>query len=392
VTRRKAKNGAIGYHAEVTPMPKTSRRQFLRDTLAVGVALPLIQRRPAPSSAVAIARCRTYGDAEVRAALATCFDQLGGLDRLVRNKTITLKVNLTGQSFSPFMNRPTGETYMTHFATVYHFSALLFGAGARRVRVVESTGRRAPLEATLTEAGWDLTALGALGTVVYEDTRNRGSASTYAHLVVPHGRMFSAFDLNRAYEETDVMVSLAKLKQHITAGVTLSMKNMFGLTPSSMYGGKAGDEDATAGRGAIHDPRRYVDLELPGLKTDFLSTEAGVRVPNTIVDLCAARPVDLAIIDGITSITQAESRYFQDSSMRVVSPGVIIAGTNAVSVDAVGAAVMGFDPRAARGSLPFARCENHLLLAESAGLGTADLSRIDVRGLAVADARCPYVI
>jgi hypothetical protein len=206
---------------------------------------------------------------------------------------------------------------------------------------VESTGRRATLEATLTEAGWDLTALGALGAVVYEDTRNRGSASTYAHLAVPHGRMFSAFELNRAYEETDVMVSLAKLKQHLTAGVTLSMKNMFGLTPDSMYGGKPGDEEATTGRGTIHDPRRYVDLELPGQKADFVSTEAGVRVPNTIVDLCAARPVDLAIIDGITSITQAESRYFQDSSMRVVSPGIIIAGTNAVSVDAVGAAVMG---------------------------------------------------
>src|SRR4029079_503292 len=98
------------------------------------------------------------------------------------------------------------------------------GSGPRRVRIVESTVRRAPLEATLTEAGWDLPALGALGPVVYEDTRNRGSASTYAHLVVPHGRMFSAFELNRAYDETDVMVSLAKLKQHITAGVTLSMK------------------------------------------------------------------------------------------------------------------------------------------------------------------------
>lgn len=47
--------------------------------------------------------------------------------------------------------------------------------------------------------------------------------------------MFSALDLNQAYEDTDVMVSLAKMKNHLTAGVTLSMKNLFGITPNSLY-------------------------------------------------------------------------------------------------------------------------------------------------------------
>jgi uncharacterized protein (DUF362 family) len=46
--------------------------------------------------------------------------------------------------------------------------------------------------------------------------------------------MFSSFDVNRAYADTDVLVSLAKLKQHGTTGVTLTMKNMFGITPSSL--------------------------------------------------------------------------------------------------------------------------------------------------------------
>jgi hypothetical protein len=52
---------------------------------------------------------------------------------------------------------------------------------------------------------------------------------------------------------------------------------------------------------------------------------------------------------------------------------------------------MGFaDPRAVRGVAPFEACDNHLLLAEEAGLGTADLSRIEVRGLSIAEARYPY--
>ena len=71
------------------------------------------------------------------------------------------------------------------------------------------------LEATLAEAGWDVPALTALGRVEFENTRNLGLGKRYSHFPVPGGGyMFSAFDLNHAYEETDVLVSLAKLKNH----------------------------------------------------------------------------------------------------------------------------------------------------------------------------------
>jgi len=33
--------------------------------------------------------------------------------------------------------------------------------------------------------------------------------------------MFRAFDLNHSYEECDVFVSIAKLKEHSTTGITL---------------------------------------------------------------------------------------------------------------------------------------------------------------------------
>ena len=52
---------------------------------------------------------------------------------------------------------------------------------------------------------------------------------------------------------------------------------------------------------------------------------------------------------------------------------------------------MGYDdPRAVRGTKPFHFCDNNLLLAEQTGVGTADLSQIDVRGLTIAKARYPY--
>jgi hypothetical protein len=62
-----------------------------------------------------------------------------------------------------------------------------------------------------------------------------------------------------------------------------------------------------------------------------------------------------------------------------------------VATDAVGTALMGYEnPRAARGSKPFHFCDNHLAMAEEAGLGTADLAKIEVVGLAIEKARHVY--
>jgi uncharacterized protein (DUF362 family) len=386
-----------------------SRRNFLQQSLtwAAGVPLaslcardqllaaatpeasPSTSRRA--SAGVAIVPCRSYGP-EVRPALQKCFDLLGGVGWLVKDKTVTVKLNLTGSDFKPILDRPVSETYMTHPATVMALGSLLFAAGARRVRFVESTQRRAELETTLATAGWDVPALTALGKVEYENTRNLGQGKQYARLRVPGGGyMFSAFDLNHAYEDTDVLVSLAKLKNHATAGVTLSMKNLFGLPPNSLYGTEAGRESATGHRAPMHDPKGFETLKMPGLKETGISPDPTWRVPRITVDLCAARPIHLAVIDGISSMSGGEGPWCGLQNLKVTTPGVLIAGFNAVSTDAVATAVMGYpNPRAARGSKPFAFCDNHLLLAEQVGLGTADLAHIDVRGTPIDKVRYPY--
>ena len=43
-----------------------------------------------------------------------------------------------------------------------------------------------------------------------------------------------------------------------------------------------------------------------------------------------------------------------------------------------------------RGVKPFQFCDNQLLLAEQAGVGTADLAQIDLRGLPMEKVRYPY--
>jgi len=70
--------------------------------------------------------------------------------------------------------------------------------------------------------------------------------------------------------------------------------------------------------------------------------------------------------------------------------GVIIAGRNAVCVDAVGIAVMDYDPYAERGTFRFIRADNSLRRAEAAGTGTRDLKRIEVVELPIKDAQINF--
>jgi uncharacterized protein (DUF362 family) len=381
-----------------------SRRAFLRLGGAFAVGAPLagswlravgqpsdLSPQARSQAVVAIVSCKTYGP-EIKAALRQCFDLIGGVEKLVRNKTVTIKINLTGTIFRRWLNRPVGETFMTHSDTAMALLALLFDAGATRVRLVESLQSQASLLDTLPDAGWDVNALNALGKVECENTRNLGDGKSYATLPVPFGGyMFSSLELNHSYHDTDVMISLAKLKRHITAGVTLSMKNLFGITPNSLYGSEAGSEKAIEGRMPLHDPGGFEKLKLPGLKAEIPWRDPFSRVPRIVIDACAARPIDLAIIDGITAMTGGEGPWCaQAADIHFTAPGLLIAGRNAVSTDAVATAIMGYDPRAARLTHPFDHGDNFLLLAEQAGLGSADLSQIDVRGLSIDKARYPY--
>ncbi len=342
----------------------------------------------ARNAKVSILSCRGYGR-EVKAAMDQSFDLLGGLGSLVKGKTVTVKINLTGSKFEPLFGRPVGESYVTHPATAMALTAALFTAGARRVRFVESTQLRQAMEKTLVDAGFDWNALQALGPVEAENTRNLGKGRNYAGFKVPSGgHLFESFELNHAYADTDVFVSLCKLKTHGTTGITLTMKNLFGITPNALYGDDAPSEDGTKGRGRLHNLKGWDNqgpaavFDPPGSKRDFfVPNDSGYRIPRIVTDVCGARPIHLGIIDGITTLNWAEGPWVKGRSQKIASPGVLICGLNPVATDTVGTAVMGFpDVRAVRGVPPFGPGDNHLVLAERAGLGTCDLAKIEVVG------------
>jgi len=364
-----------------------------REALSAGAAW-LGARRFSVASAgarVAIARCRSYQD-DLLSILGRLADQIGGIRSLVQGKTVALKINLTG-NITRFPER-ADMPYRSHPATVLATVQLLARNGARRVRILESFFPAGQDLALWARYGLDVKAISNAGTQVeWENTQNLGYAKKYCRLKVPWGGyVFPAYDLNHSYEDCDVYVSLSKLKNHWIAGVTMAMKNNFGITPCSLYGGDCGtdgNENPKEERGPVchvgsRTPPRGVPQEL---KPDS-PREAGYRVPRVVVDLSGARPIDLCIVDGIESIRGGEGIW--NPGVQMVKPEVLLMGRNAVAVDTVSTAVMGYDPRAQRGTKPFLRGDNCLLLAEAVGLGPADLSAIEIVGLSLKEALYDY--
>src|ERR671927_483810 len=108
-----------------------TRRELL--ALAPLVGAKTLLGKEAPTAPVSIAKCPSYNE-NIDGILTTMFDQIGGAGRLVKNKTVTIKLNLTGSPGLRFQGKPLGSTHYSHPKTVMAMAQVLDRAGARRIR------------------------------------------------------------------------------------------------------------------------------------------------------------------------------------------------------------------------------------------------------------------
>jgi uncharacterized protein (DUF362 family) len=227
--------------------------------------------------------------------------------------------------------------------------------------------------------------------VEFENTNGLGSGETYSRIMCPSGGyIFPGYDVNCSYADCDVLVSIAKMKEHHWFGATLCMKNCYGMLPLTIYGDEAGiDEPAISAEGTrvltMHEGSRAPSLSAPQ-EIDPESPRAGdYRIPRVVAEIVSARPIDLAVVDGIQSMAGGEGPWY--SNVWPVSPGVLLAGFNPVTTDAAALAVMGYDPMAERYTPPFDGCDSFLQFAEELRLGTRNLDEIEILGTPIAEAR-----
>ena len=379
-----------------------TRRELLA---GAGAGVGALLARPAwsravtaPTGKVTVGKCKDYGP-ELVPTLEKMFDQLGGLGGLVKGKTVAMKVNFIGVRSQRLGSALMEDTFWSHPKMMGAMVHVLGKAGAKKIRVVEGPwSTTESLEEVMYSMNWrPQDILSAADNVEFENTNYLGRGKKYSRFMVPGGGwIFPGYDLNHSYEDCDVFVSLAKLKEHAATGVTLSMKNVYGTTPITIYGQDAGVDEPSlrphGGRGNVmHFASRPPSKSAPQQRDLTLPKDAGFRLPRIISELNAARPVHLAVIEGIKTATGCETNYGNPNRPQAaVNPGVIIAGTNAVATDAVGMAVMGFDPLAEKGKVPFAKCDSTLQFGEMLGVGIRDLSKNEILGVPVSEVVFSY--
>lgn len=166
------------------------------------------------------------------------------------------------------------------------------------------------------------------------------------------GPILKSTPLNKVIEDADVIISFTQLKYHEEATITASIKNIcLGYPPASVHGFPKKNT-------GIHE-------DLHGFIRSFAKQV----------------PIDLSII----SMDKAMIGTGPIFGKAVDTPGLIIAGTDPVAADCIGARLLGFLPQAV----------NYLYILYKDNLGEAEPQKMTIKGLDVKEAeqlfsKCAY--
>jgi uncharacterized protein (DUF362 family) len=252
---------------------------------------PLMPPSNRPISRVAIRRVENYGG-----------DLCGVVEETLREfmlsiagKSVLLKPNLVLGDPQSVIN--------THPALIRAVRETFLRLGAKRVLIGEGPAHERDTQAVL-DAIRLKDFLGPLDDsfvdLNLDDVRKvalRTRASKLRSLFLP-----------AAVLDADIVVSMPKMKTHHLSGVTLSLKNLFGIVPGSCYGW----------------PKNVLHW-------------AGIE--NSILDLATTVRPDFAIVDGI--VAMEGNGPIQGSPKHA---GVLLFGDDPVAVDATATRVMGLLP------------------------------------------------
>lgn len=244
----------------------------------------------------------------------------------------------------PNVVRAQGSPATTHPETLGALIGLLKSTCSSEIVVAEGSGEGNTLENFRILGLLDV----ALNSGVEVVDLNVGE---FINITIPGGRAFQNMTLSKRLFEVDFFISLACLKTHSDAVVTLGLKNLIGIPPSSVYGSP---------KGRLHE----ADNRL-----------GGTYMAAPITDLAVIRPINLTIIDGIVAM-----EGLGPTQGTPVNMGLIIVGKDPVATDSIAALIMGFDPRL----IPT------LKMAADRGLGVNDPAYIEVRGVKIEEVFRPF--
>jgi uncharacterized protein (DUF362 family) len=264
--------------------------------------------------------------------LALIYESLSEFKLPVKDKTILLKPNLVGLDPQGVMN--------THPAVIAATRETFLKLGAARVLIGDGPALDRDTQAIL-ESVRLKEFTGKLGKDFFDlniDDVERVELQTRAT------RLKELF-LPRTVLGVDFLVSMPKLKTHHWAGVTLSLKNMFGIVPGSCYGWP---------KNVLH----------------------WAGIDRSILDINAAARPDFAIVDGIMGM---EGNGPIQGTPKAA--GILLFGDDPVSVDATACRVMGLLPE-----------KVDYLARAGTMLGHVETSKIQQLGEGIDSVKTPFAV
>lgn len=355
------------------PPKSFSRREFL-NVLGIGSAGVFLSTPGFSALIRDFGKLKGYSNTQVAATVADnyertfirqkiehIFEAIGGLSDIISpGDKVGIKINLTGGSSWANHANLNGvdvrECLWTHPEVLRAVGELLIDSGISGNNIY------------IVEAMWDTASFNNYG---YQEVQqylgaqivNLNNSQPYANFITkatggdPY--FYDSFILNQVLDEVDAFVSIPKMKHHVNAGVTNSMKNLVGIVPLQYY--QMPTQQGTRSK-----------LHIEG-------GEVGYHLPRSICDLNMARPIHLAVIDGIKNAQGGEGPW--NSTFEPCEKHLLLAGKDPVATDSIAAMVMGNDPESPTLDLPGGLiCDNHLWLAQQKGLGTNILANIELVG------------
>jgi len=213
----------------------------------------------------------------------------------VQGKTVLLKPNLV--DYIP------GNAINTHQRLVVASAEAFRRLGARKVVVGEGAGHQRDTQLVLSESSYEQEL--TLARIPFVDL-NRDEVQRR-----PLDASYTDLDylwLPRTVLESDFIVSMPKVKAHHWSGVTLSMKNMFGVVPGQKYGW----------------PKNILHWR---------------GIHQSILDICATVPIHFVIADGVMAMEGDGPLNGSPRPLRTV-----VLADDPVAADATCARLMGFEP------------------------------------------------
>lgn len=335
---------------------------------------PLVENKSVNRTKVSIIQSdKTYASAigynEIKQMLREAVTAEGTFDTLIKNNmTVILKPNLGSHNYKDSddaMLPPEVNGMNTDYRVIQAAVDLIREKNPNgKIYILEGSGR-IPTKATMEQLKYDeITGIDSL--VYLEETS--GSYLEYdsdelVKVSLPEDKcLYPDFEnkyyLNKLYYEADVTISIPTLKIHGgPAVITGAVKNVaIGTAPSTIYG---------------TEPNSLVRSRIDH------SGDSGKNLHRFIHDFFMCRPVEYVIVDGLQAMQRGAHAFMRDTmNMRL-----LMAGADAVAVDAVSALIMCQDP----GLI------HHLVYLHNDEIGCADARYIDVTGnRSVSDVKKPF--